>query len=72
MSRIRRRAEADGPGGAPRRSREAAAELAPLTRAAKDAALHAMADALDDATTTSSPPTPATSRPAARPGWPTA
>ena len=32
------------------RAREAAAELAPLTRAAKDAALHAMADALDAAT----------------------
>ena len=32
------------------RAREAAAELAPLSRAAKDAALHAMADALDDAT----------------------
>jgi glutamate-5-semialdehyde dehydrogenase len=32
------------------RAREAAAELAPLTRAHKDAALRAMADALDDAT----------------------
>jgi glutamate-5-semialdehyde dehydrogenase len=32
------------------RAREAAAELAPASRAAKDAALHAMADALDDAT----------------------
>jgi glutamate-5-semialdehyde dehydrogenase len=32
------------------RAREAAAELAPATRARKDAALHAMADALDDAT----------------------
>ncbi len=32
------------------RSREAAVELAPLTRAAKDAALHAMAAALDAAT----------------------
>ena len=31
------------------RSREAAVELAPLTRAAKDATLHAMADALDAA-----------------------
>jgi glutamate-5-semialdehyde dehydrogenase len=31
------------------RGREAAAELAPLSRAAKDAALHAMADALDAA-----------------------
>lgn len=30
------------------RAREAAAELAPLSRARKDAALHAMADALDD------------------------
>jgi glutamate-5-semialdehyde dehydrogenase len=35
---------------AARRAKAAAAELAPLTRAAKDAALHAMADALDDAT----------------------
>jgi glutamate-5-semialdehyde dehydrogenase len=34
------------------RSRDAAAELAPLSRAAKDAALHAMADALDAATDT--------------------
>jgi glutamate-5-semialdehyde dehydrogenase len=34
---------------AARRAKVAAAELAPLTRAAKDAALHAMADALDDA-----------------------
>jgi glutamate-5-semialdehyde dehydrogenase len=34
---------------AARRAKAAAAELAPLTRAAKDAALHAMADALDDA-----------------------
>jgi len=32
------------------RAREAAAELAPLTRQAKDAALHAMADALEAAT----------------------
>ncbi|WP_375501700.1 glutamate-5-semialdehyde dehydrogenase [uncultured Jatrophihabitans sp.] len=32
------------------RARDAAAELAPLSRAAKDAALHAMADALDAAT----------------------
>ena len=32
------------------RAREAAADLAPASRAAKDAALHAMADALDDAT----------------------
>lgn len=32
------------------RAREAAADLAPLPRAAKDAALHAMADALDAAT----------------------
>jgi glutamate-5-semialdehyde dehydrogenase len=32
------------------RAREAAAELAPASRARKDAALHAMADALDDAT----------------------
>jgi glutamate-5-semialdehyde dehydrogenase len=32
------------------RSRDAAADLAPLPRAAKDAALHAMADALDAAT----------------------
>jgi glutamate-5-semialdehyde dehydrogenase len=31
------------------RAREAAAELAPISRARKDAALHAMADALDDA-----------------------
>jgi glutamate-5-semialdehyde dehydrogenase len=31
-------------------AKDAAAELAPLTRAAKDAALHAMADALDAAT----------------------
>ena len=30
-----------------RRARQAAAELAPLSRAAKDAALHAIADALD-------------------------
>ena len=35
---------------AARRAKVAAAELAPLTRAAKDAALCAMADALDDAT----------------------
>ncbi|MDT4938211.1 MAG: glutamate-5-semialdehyde dehydrogenase [Pseudonocardiales bacterium] len=35
---------------AARRARSAAAELAPLSRAAKDAALLAMADALDDAT----------------------
>jgi glutamate-5-semialdehyde dehydrogenase len=34
------------------RAREAAAELAPASRAVKDAALHAMADALDDATET--------------------
>ncbi|HEV7204841.1 MAG TPA: glutamate-5-semialdehyde dehydrogenase [Jatrophihabitans sp.] len=33
-----------------RRARDAAAELAPLPRRAKDAALHAMADALDAAT----------------------
>ncbi len=38
--------------GAAARAREAAAELAPLSRAAKDAALHAMADALDAATDT--------------------
>jgi glutamate-5-semialdehyde dehydrogenase len=35
---------------AARRAKDAAAELAPLTRAAKDAALHAMADALVAAT----------------------
>ena len=34
------------------RARDAAAELATLSRAAKDAALRAMADALEDATDT--------------------
>ena len=53
------------------RARDAAAELGTRTRAAKDAALHAMADALDDAHRgRSSPRTRATSRPGARRGWP--
>ena len=54
------------------RAREAAHELALATRATKDAALHAMADALVGATGTCWPPTPRTSTPPREAGTPDA